>query len=179
MKNNDKKLIAVAGILFLLVVIVRVIPLLKESYNEDLQEIEFLEQRIARMRSLIEEAPFIKDDEAARREEVAALASWTFTGQDPNLIGTSVQRQLRQAVEEAGVLPRSYNTPRIAEAEGWLLITQEMDFVIEQNAILQFLDLLENSRPRLHVTEFSINRNRRQYTGSITVTGFSKKSFGG
>ncbi len=179
MKNNDKKLVAVAAILFLLVVIVRVIPLLKESYNEDLQEIEFLEQRIARMRSLMEEAPFIKDDEAARREEVAALASWTFTGQDPNLIGTSVQRQLRQAVEEAGVLPRSYNTPRIAEAEGWLLITQEMDFVIEQNAILQFLDLLENSRPRLHVTEFTINRNRRQYTGSITVTGFSKKSFGG
>ncbi len=174
MKSNDKKLIAFAAILFLLVVIVRVIPLLKESYNEDQQEIEFLEQRIARMRSLMEEAPFIKDDEAARREEVAALVSWTFTGQDPNLIGTSVQRQLRQAVEEAGVLPRSYNTPRIAETEGWLLITQEMDFVIEQNAILQFLDLLENSRPRLHVTEFSINRNRRQYTGSITVTGFSK-----
>lgn len=175
MKNNDKKLIAFAAILFLLVVIVRVIPLLKESYNEDLQEIEFLEQRIARMRSLMEEAPFIKDDEAARREEVAALASWTFTGQDPNLIGTSVQRQLRQAVEEAGVLPRSYNTPRVAETEGWLLITQEMDFVIEQqSSILQFLDLLENSRPRLHVTEFSINRNRRQYTGSITVTGFSK-----
>jgi len=50
-----------------------------------------------------------------------------------------------------------------------------MDFTIEQGNILKFLNLLENSKPRLHVTEFSINRNRRQYSGSITVTGFSKQ----
>ena len=92
-----------------------------------------------------------------------------------NLIGTSVQRQLRQAVEEAGVVPRSYNTPRLAELEGWIMVTQEMDFVIEQENILKFLDLVEASRPKLLVTEFSINRNRRQYTGSIMVTGFAKR----
>jgi len=39
---------------------------------------------------------------------------------------------------------------------------------------LPFLELLKNSEPKLHITEFSINRNRRQFTGSITVTGFSK-----
>ena len=157
-----------------MVVVVRVIPLSMDSYDEGLDEMDFLEQRIERLRFLVEEAPFIVDEEIAKRAEVAALESWTFTGQDSNLIGTSVQRQLRQAVEEAEVLPRSYNTPRIAETEGWILVTQEMDFVIEQENILKFLELLENSRPKLHVTEFSINRNRRQYTGSITVTGFSK-----
>ena len=174
MKSKDKKLIGLAAVLFLLVTIVRGIPLLNNSYTEGLAEIEFMEQRIDRLRLLVEEAPFIKNDEAEKREEVAALENWVFTGQDPNLIGNSVQSQLRQAVEEAQVIPRSYNTPRIAETDGWLLVTQEMDFVIEQENILQFLDLLENSMPRLHVTEFSINRNRRQYTGSITVTGFSK-----
>jgi len=55
-----------------------------------------------------------------------------------------------------------------------LMVTQEMDFVIEQEKILPFLELLKNSEPKLHITEFSINRNRRQFTGSITVTGFSK-----
>ncbi|MFT5320390.1 MAG: hypothetical protein ACI934_000525 [Pseudohongiellaceae bacterium] len=174
MKSKEKKLIGLAGIIFLVVVVVRVIPLLMDSYDEGLDEIDFLEQRIERLRFLVEEAPFIVDEEAEKRAEVAVLEDWVFTGQDSNLIGTSVQRQLRQAVEEADVTPRSYNTPRIAETRGWILVTQEMDFVIEQENILKFLELLENSRPKLHVTEFSINRNRRQYTGSITVTGFSK-----
>ena len=174
MKSKEKKLIGLAGIIFLVVVVVRVIPLLMDSYDEGLDEIDFLEQRIERLRFLVEEAPFIVDEEAEKRTEVAVLEDWVFTGQDSNLIGTSVQRQLRQAVEEADVTPRSYNTPRIAETRGWILVTQEMDFVIEQENILKFLELLENSRPKLHVTEFSINRNRRQYTGSITVTGFSK-----
>jgi len=176
MKSNEKKLVGLAAILFFAVVIVRVIPMLNDSYNDGLAEIEFLEQRINRLRFMVEEAPFIKDEEALKREEVAALESWVFTGQDPNLIGSSVQRQLRQAVDEADLLVRQYSTPRFSETEGWLMVIQEMDFVIEQENILKFLDLLENSRPKLHITEFNINRNRRQYTGSITVTGFSKKS---
>ena len=138
-------------------------------------EIEFLEQRIQRLRYLVEEAPFIKDEEALKREEIAALQNWVFTGQDPNLIGSSVQRQLNQAVNEADLVVRQYSTPRFAETEGWLMVIQEMDFVIEQENIIEFLMLLENSAPKLHITEFNINRNRRQYTGSITVTGFSKK----
>lgn len=174
MKSNEKKLIALLGVLVLLVIIVRGVPFLRDSYQEDLDEIEFLEQRIQRLRTLVEEAPFIKDEEALKREEMAGLESWVFTGQDPNLIGSSVQRQLRQVVEEAGVSPRSYTTPRYSQAEGWLVVSQEMDFVIEQETMLAFLELLENSRPKLHVTEFSINRNRRQFLGSITVTGFSK-----
>lgn len=174
MKSNEKKLIGLAAVLFLVVLVVRVVPLLKASYEDGRDEIEFLEQRIARLRMLVEEAPFIKDEEAERRQEVAALEDLVFTGTDPNLVGTSVQRQLRQAVDEAGVLIRSIDTPRIAQLDGWLRVTQEMDFVIDQNNILKFLDLLEHSKPRLHVTEFSINYNRRQYTGSITVTGFSK-----
>ena len=175
MTRKEKNYVIVAGLVFLVLFVVRGIPLLQDKYRDGNDEIEFLEQRIARLRMLVEEAPFIKDDEALRREEIVALQSLVFTGTDPNLIGTSVQRQLRQAVEEAGVLPRSYNTPRIAEMNGWLMVTQEMDFVIEQEDILKFLDLVEASRPKLHVTEFSINRNRRQFTGSITVTGFNKK----
>lgn len=175
MKSNEKKLVGLLAILFLAVVVVRVIPMLRTSYEEGLEEIDFLEQRIARLRLLIEEAPFIVDEEAQRQAEVEALGELVFTGTDLNLIGTSVQRQLRQVVEEAGVLARSYKTPRLSEMEGWLMINQEMDFTIEQENILKFLNLLENSKPRLHVTEFSINRNRRQYSGSITVIGFSKQ----
>ena len=174
MKPSEKKLIGLAAAVFVILVVVQGIPYLRNSYQDGKDEIAFLEQRIDRLRKLVEEAPFIKDEEAAVREQMAALENWVFTGQDPNLIGSSVQRSLRQAVEEAGVSPRSYSTPRYSQVEGWLVVSQEMDFVIEQENILEFLELLDNSRPKLHVTEFSINRNRRQYLGSITVTGFSK-----
>jgi hypothetical protein len=174
MKNNEKKIIGLAVVLFLVVIIVRVIPLLRDTYSEGLEEIAFMEQQIDRLRMLVEEAPFIKDEEALKKVEMAELENWVFSGDDANLIGTSVQQQLRQAVDEAGISPRGYDTPRIGETDGWIVVTQEMQFTINQEDILPFIEMLESSRPRLHVTDFSINRNRRQYTGSITVSGFSK-----
>ena len=176
MKSNEKKLVGLALFIFLALFIVRFVPSLKTSYEDGLKEIELLEQQIARLQFMVEEFFIIQDREASRREDVAELESLMFPGQDPNLIGSSVQRQLRQAVDEAGLLVRQYSTPRFTEIDGWLLVVQEMDFVIEQEKILQFLNLLENSSPKLHITEFNINRNRRQYTGSITVTGFSKQN---
>jgi len=176
MKSNEKKLVGLALFIFLALFIVRFVPSLKTSYEDGLKEIELLEQQIARLQFMVEEFFIIQDREASRREDVAELESLMFTGQDPNLIGSSVQRQLRQAVDEGGLLVRQYSTPRFIEIDGWLLVVQEMDFVIEQEKILQFLNLLENSSPKLHITEFNINRNRRQYTGSIAVTGFSKQN---
>jgi len=176
MKSNEKKLVGLALLIFLALFIVRFVPSLKTSYEDGLKEIELLEQQIARLQFMVEEFFIIQDREASRREDVAVLESLMFTGQDPNLIGSGVQRQLRQAVDEAGLLVRQYSTPRFTEIDGWLQVVQEMDFVIEQEKILQFLNLLENSSPKLHITEFNINRNRRQYTGSITVTGFSKQN---
>jgi len=176
MKSNEKKLVGLALFFLLALITVRVVPSLKTSYEDGLKEIELLEQQIARLQFMVEEFFIIQDREASRREDVAVLESLMFTGQDPNLIGSGVQRQLRQAVDEAGLLVRQYSTPRFIEIDGWLLVVQEMDFVIEQEKILQFLNLLENSSPKLHITEFNISRNRRQYTGSITVTGFSKQN---
>jgi len=174
MKQNEKKLIALASVVFVILVIVQGIPFLRNAYQENQAEIEFLEQRIERLQMLMAEAPQIKQEEARKRRLTTEMEYWTFSGQEQNLVGSSVQRQLRQAVEEAGVQPRSYDPPRYSEIEGWLLVTQEMDFVIDQENILKFLDLIAASRPKLHVTEFNINRNRRQFLGSITVTGFSK-----
>ncbi len=107
MKAKEKKLVALAAVMFLLVLVVRGIPMLRQSYQDMQDEIEFTQDRIQRLRLLVEEAPFLVDEEALKREEMAALESWVFTGQDQNLIGSGVERSLRQVVEKAGVLPRS------------------------------------------------------------------------
>jgi hypothetical protein len=53
-------------------------------------------------------------------------------------------------------------------------VSQQMDFSVDQASILPFLNALQESRPRLHVSAFKVDRNRRQFTGSITVVGFGR-----
>ena len=69
MKSNEKKLVGLAVLLLLAVIIVRVVPLLRDTYTEGLEEIVFMEQSIDRLRMLVEEAPFIKDEEALKKIE--------------------------------------------------------------------------------------------------------------
>lgn len=173
MKQNEKQLIILAGVLFVLVLIVRVVPLLADLYREGQEDIARLEDRIARFEALIAETDEWMAREALKRAEVADLEIWVFEGDNPNLVGSSVQRTLRQAVDKSGISIRSMDVARFSHVDGWLQINQDMDFILDQNDILPFLAALDELRPRLHVTAFSVTRNRRQYTGSITVTGFS------
>ena len=173
MKRNEKQLIILAGALFLLVLIVRIVPLLMDEYREGQAEIARLEDRIDRFRTLIAETDEWMEREALKRAEVAELETWVFEGDNPNLVGSSVQRTLRQAVEKAGISIRSMDVASFSRVDGWLQVNQNMDFILDQNEILPFLEAVEQLRPRLHVTAFNVTRNRRQYTGSITVTGFS------
>ncbi|MDR2212483.1 MAG: type II secretion system protein M, partial [Pseudomonadales bacterium] len=106
--------------------------------------------------------------------EVSELQAWVFAGSDANLIGNSVQRALRSAVERAGFGVREMSVARYSYVGGWLMVTQEMSFTLEQENILPFLDALQELRPRLFVQSFSVTRSRRQYTGSIVVAGFGR-----
>ena len=55
------------------------------------------------------------------------------------------------------------------------MISQEMSFrTLDDSNTVRFLRLLEESAPRLWVREFSLNRSRNQYSGSITVVGFAR-----
>ena len=72
------------------------------------------------------------------------------------------------------------NSTRLAEsveANDWLMISQEMSFRTgDASYTVNFLRQLENSQPRLRVRDFSLNRSRNQYSGSITVVGFAQNS---
>jgi hypothetical protein len=43
-------------------------------------------------------------------------------------------------------------------------------------ATVDFLSLIEQSIPRLEVTEFSLDRSRNQFSGAITVVGFARSA---
>lgn len=173
MKSNEKQLLILAGGLFLLVLVVRIIPMLTETYRQSQEDIALLEERIARFRNLIEETDEWMAREELKRAEVAEYESWVFEGSNPNLVGNSVQRALRQVVDRSGINIREMSVARFNYVDDWLQVSQEMNFTLDQDDILPFLDALREVRPRLHVVDFSVTRNRRQYTGSLTVVGFS------
>ncbi len=175
MKSNEKKLLLLAGALTVLVLLVRILPLTYGYYRQQRDDLALLEERVERLQTLIQEQDQWMERETLKQAEIADLESWIFPGGDnPNLVGSSVQRSLRQAVEQANIDVRETSVASYSYAGEWLMVSQEMNFSLEQQQILPFLNALQELRPRLHITAFNVARNRRQFTGSITVVGFSR-----
>jgi hypothetical protein len=176
-KASERKLFIFFGLLFAAVLVVRVLPMAYGYYRQGREDIALLEERIDRLQTLIQEQDQWSEREKLKQAELADLQGWIFAGgNNPNLVGSSMQRTLRQAVEQAGVAVRE---TRVAEysyvGEDWLMVTQEMSFTLDQPQILPFLNALQQVRPRLQVAAFSVARTRRQFSGNITVVGFSRR----
>ena len=159
-----------------MVLVVRIIPLFIDHYRQGQDYLAVLDTRIERYQGLIEEQSQLVERQAEKLEEIDQLENWSFVGATPNLIGSSVQRELRRAVSVSNVTVREMSVAEYSSIDGWLLVSQEMTFTIEQKDMLTFLNLLAESMPRLHVTDFSITRGRRQFTGSLTVIAFSRNA---
>lgn len=174
MKGNERKLLLLLGVLALAVLVVRVLPLAYDYYRQGREEIAQLEERIERFETLIEEQEQWQEREILKQAEIADLESWIFQGANPNLIGSSVQRALRQAADQAGIAVRETRVAEYSYVGDWLMVSQEMSFTLQQSQVLPFLNALQQLRPRLHVRTFNVARNRRGFSGNITVVGFSR-----
>ncbi len=174
MTGNERKLLMLVGALAIPLLIVRVLPLAYDYYRQGREEIALLEERVDRAETLIQEQDQWMERELLKQAEIADLESWIFPGGNPNLISSSVQRSLRQAVEQAGLTQRETRVAEYSYVGDWLMVSQEMSFTLEQAQILPFLNELQQLRPRLHVAAFNVARNRRQFSGNITVVGFSR-----
>jgi hypothetical protein len=176
MKANERKLLMLLGVLFAAVLVVRLLPMAYGYYRQGREDIALLEERVDRLQTLVQEQDVWSERETLKQAEMADLQGWIFPGgNNPNLVASSMQRILRQAVEQAGVIQREM---RVAEysyvGENWLMVSQEMSFTLDQPQILPFLNTLQQLRPKLHVAAFSVARTRRQFSGNITVVGFSR-----
>lgn len=174
MNTKERKLLIVLAALFAVVLVLRVVPMLIGYYQSGREQIAVLQDRVERYQQLIEDTEEWKERAILKKAETEEYAHWAFEGGNPNLVGNSVQRALRQAVEQAGINIRQADLPRYSYVDDWLKVTQEMSLLLDQEEVLPFLQALKESRPRLFVTSMEITHNRRQYLGSITVTGFAR-----
>ena len=177
MKANERKLLMLAGIILAALLVVRVLPMAYGYYRQGREDIALLEDRVDRLQTLIQEQDQWSERETLKQAELADLQGWIFPGGDnPNLVSSGMQRTLRQAVEQSGIVQRETAVPEYSYVgEDWLMVSQEMSFTLDQSQILPFLNALQQLRPKLHVAAFSVARTRRQFSGNITVVGFSRR----
>jgi len=106
---------------------------------------------------------------------MAELEAQTFDGETVPIVEANIQSALSLHARDSGITVSSTRLAETLETDGWLLISQEMSYrTTDQANTVAFLEKLEQSLPRLRVTDFNVNRSRNQYSGSITVVGFTR-----
>jgi len=173
--KREKNILLLAGLVALVFIATQILPAIQSIYGDRQTAIDDVLLSSDQEMRLVENA----ERWQARRENVEAerssLAQQIFTGDTVPLIEASIQSNLAQFAREANIDRASTRLAERLEAGGWLLISQEMSFRTNDAAnTLRLLEALSTSSPRLYVKDFSLDRNRNQFTGEITVVGFAR-----
>ncbi|MFT4888447.1 MAG: hypothetical protein ACI8V0_002682 [Pseudohongiellaceae bacterium] len=175
--TREKNILILAGLVALIFLATNLSPRISGFYDQRQNNVENVLLEIAREKRLIEETETWKERRISVEESQAEFERQIFNGDTIPVIEASIQTELSKMAEDSDI---TVNSTRLAESiatDSWLMISQEMSFRTNDagNTVI-FLKKLRESEPRLRVTEFSINRSRNQYNGSITVVGFSRSA---
>jgi hypothetical protein len=174
---REKNILILAGLVALIFLVTNLSPRISGFYDQRQHNVENIRLEIAREKRLIEETETWRERRISVEESQAEFERQIFNGDTIPVIEASIQTELSKMAEDSGI---KVNSTRLAESiatDSWLMISQEMSFrTTDAGNTVTFLKKLRASEPRLRVTEFSINRSRNQYNGSITVVGFSRSA---
>ena len=175
MTRREKTILYAGAAVVVLMVLVRGLPVAGEFYAERQENIALIRDDIAREQNLAAAS----EEWRARRDDIenrlAQLQTQVFETSTLPLLTANLQRMVRQYANDASISITSTKLAEAWETDGWLLVEQELSFTMDdQSNSLGFLRRLEESEPWLGVTSFTMRRNRNQYSGSVTVVGFSR-----
>ncbi len=175
LSSREKGILGLALLVAFVFFITRGLPLLQDAYSARAESIDSVLLDSEREKRLLAS----EDSWTQKRQEteanLAAAEAGLFRGTTAATVEASIQRVLTQYAANAGI---TVNSTRLAErmrAGNWTLISQELSFQTnDASATVQFLNLIEQSVPRLKVSAFTLDRSRNQFSGSITVAGFAR-----
>lgn len=175
--SREKNILLLAGLVALVFAITNISPAISGLYNERRESIESVRLDISREQRLIEETVRWRDRRLNVETTQAELERQIFAGDTIPVVEANIQRELSRNARDSGITVNSTRLAERLETDGWLLISQEMSFRTNNASnTVAFLKKLRESEPRLRLTDFSINRSRNQYNGSITVVGFARSA---
>lgn len=173
--KREKNILTLAGMVAITFVATTLFPAVQGEYAARQESIEDVLLDIDRERRLIENTLTWRERRVEVEQRSQELEQQIFSGDTVPLVEAEIQGDLSQYARDSGITIGSTRLAERLATNGWLMISQEMSFrTNEAGNTIGFLDSLENSSPRLFVTDFSINRTRNQYSGSITVVGFAR-----
>ena len=175
--SREKNILILAGVVALIFLVTNLSPRIAGLYNERQNNVENIQLEIARELRLIEEIDSWRERRVSVEESQALFESQIFNGDTIPVVEANIQRELSLKARESGIVVNSTRLAESIASDSWFMISQEMSFrTYDASNTVTFLQKLRESEPRLRVTEFSINRSRNQYNGSITVVGFSRSA---
>ncbi len=175
--DRERNILIMAGVVAMVFIATQLWPAIDGLYEQRQQNIETVRLDIDREIRLIEDTASWRSRRVEVEERTAELERQIFTGETIPLVEANISRDLNTYARESGITVSSNRLAERLESGDWLLISQEMSFrTPNAGNTVALLQKLENSEPRLHVKDFSLNRSRTQYSGSITVVGFARSA---
>ena len=173
MSRTNPKLLILAGAILAITLLFRAIPSYLSAYSSLKSDKESLRQELTYYQNLVEDEAELE----RRADEIAGLVTG-IEGKvfeiPANLLGSEVQSIIRNVTGRTGVEIREMRVAKVQSFEDWLKVSQELNFALQQNRIMPFLDALRNHQPRLYIREFTVTRSRQQFIGSLTIEAFSR-----
>lgn len=171
--KRERNIFIIAGLVGVVFLLSNALPAIGGLYQQRGEAIEDLELEIERERRLTEETVRWRDRRIEAENLQSELESLIFSGNTVPFIEANIQQALGLHARDSNISIISTRLAERLETEGWLLISQEMDFrTADAGNTIMFLEKLDTSSPRLWLTDFSLDRTRNNYTGSVTVVGF-------
>ncbi|MBT8145611.1 MAG: hypothetical protein KJN90_02095 [Gammaproteobacteria bacterium] len=173
--KREQNILILAGLVAAAFAITSLLPALQSFHQQRSEAIEDINLQIERERRLFDESMNWRSRRAEVESIEAELQNQLFVGETAPIIEANIQRALTQYARDSRISVTSTRLAEQLEGDGWILISQEMAFRTTDAAnTINFLQSLEESTPRLWVSDFSIDRTRNQFSGSITVVGFAR-----
>ena len=173
--TRERKILYMASIVGIIFVATTVFPVIRAEYQERQNTIEEVLLNIDREKRLIENTMTWRERRVEVEQQTQELEQQIFSGGTIPLVEADIQGDLSQYARDSGITVSSTRLAESLETNGWLKISQEMSFrTTEAGNTIGFLERLEESTPRLFVTDFAINRTRNLYNGTIIVVGFAR-----
>jgi len=173
--TRERNILTLAGIVAVIFIGTAILPVIRAAYQERQEAIEDLLLNINREQRLIENTQNWLERRVEVERRTQELEQQIFSGDTIPLVEADISGDLSRYTRNSGITVGSTRLAERLETDGWLMISQEMSFrTTEVSNTLGFLNSLENSAPRLFVTDFTVNRARNQFSGTITVVGFAR-----
>ena len=177
LSTRERLILLLAAVVAVVFILTRGVPIANRVYAERAASVESVQLDIERELRLQRSAELWSSRRTETERALANAEAGLFSGSTNAIVEASIQQILSQHAASAGIEVNSTRLAETLEQGEWTLVSQEMSFRTSgAAATVDFLSLIEQSIPRLEVTEFSLDRSRNQFTGAITVVGFARNS---